>query len=43
MERTCVDAYIEPHWCACLDWEKIDPMDSVIQKAAVYLVDIINR
>ncbi|XP_039296130.1 uncharacterized protein LOC111050348 isoform X2 [Nilaparvata lugens] len=42
-ERSCIDAHIEPHWCACLDWEKIDPGTSIIQKAAKTLVDAINE
>lgn len=27
--RSCADAYIEPHWCACLKWEKITLSSSV--------------
>ncbi|GAB0091979.1 uncharacterized protein DMENIID0001_069050 [Sergentomyia squamirostris] len=42
--RSCADAYIEPHWCACLNWRQInDTSKNVVVKAAVAVVDMINQ
>ncbi|CAG2067264.1 unnamed protein product, partial [Timema podura] len=43
LERTCSDAYIEPHWCACLDWEEVSLADSVVKRAARAFVDFLNK
>ncbi|XP_069676617.1 uncharacterized protein [Periplaneta americana] len=43
LERTCADAYIEPHWCACLDWQEINLQDRMVVKAAETFVDFINK
>ncbi|XP_067014130.2 uncharacterized protein [Anabrus simplex] len=43
LERTCADAYIEPHWCACLDWQAVSLSDSMVQRAADAVVDFINK
>ncbi|XP_054271598.1 uncharacterized protein LOC128993578 [Macrosteles quadrilineatus] len=42
-ERTCADAFIEPHWCACLEWEKVDPQSHLVHRAATTFVDFINQ
>ncbi|KAK9504055.1 hypothetical protein O3M35_010490 [Rhynocoris fuscipes] len=42
-ERTCVDAYIEPHWCACLDWESVNENDPIVQRAAHEFVKFVNK
>ncbi|XP_065337765.1 uncharacterized protein LOC135938133 [Cloeon dipterum] len=43
-ERTCENAGIEAHWCACLSWHELKPgEDAIAQKAAIALVDAINR
>ncbi|KAI8506627.1 hypothetical protein Bbelb_160540 [Branchiostoma belcheri] len=40
--RTCQDAGIETHWCACLQWKSIPPEGSVATKVAKFLVAHIN-
>ncbi|XP_016985417.1 uncharacterized protein LOC108048954 [Drosophila rhopaloa] len=44
--RSCADAYIEPHWCACLNWLPLQLNDSrytgIIFKAAQSIVSAIN-
>lgn len=44
--RSCADAYIEPHWCACLNWQPLQLNDSryesAILKAANSIVETIN-
>uniref|UniRef100_A0A1B6DNU0 Sulfatase N-terminal domain-containing protein n=2 Tax=Clastoptera arizonana TaxID=38151 RepID=A0A1B6DNU0_9HEMI len=41
-KRTCADAFIEPHWCTCLNWEKLDLCDKVVKRAALEFVNFIN-
>ncbi|XP_050426970.1 uncharacterized protein LOC126837189 [Adelges cooleyi] len=41
--RTCQDAGIEPHWCACLKWKPVDVNDEITTKAAEYFINFINR
>lgn len=37
--RTCADASIEAHWCACLNWIDVSITDdSYVQKAATYTI-----
>ncbi|KAG8232427.1 hypothetical protein J437_LFUL012858 [Ladona fulva] len=51
LERTCSDAAIEAHWCACLSWEELPPASlsltasplSTAAQAAHALIDYINR
>ncbi|RZC34377.1 uncharacterized protein BDFB_009136 [Asbolus verrucosus] len=42
-ERSCAHAYIEPHWCACLDWEKISLSAPVVDRIAHALVSRLNN
>ncbi|KAJ3655287.1 hypothetical protein Zmor_014422 [Zophobas morio] len=42
-ERSCAHAYIEPHWCACLDWEKISVSAPVTQRIANVLISTLNN
>lgn len=42
-ERSCSHAYIEPHWCACLDWKKIPISDPIAKRVSDLLVSTINE
>uniref|UniRef100_T1IUT3 DUF229 domain-containing protein n=1 Tax=Strigamia maritima TaxID=126957 RepID=T1IUT3_STRMM len=42
LSRTCMDADVEPHWCACLNWKPVDPNEEIVQQAAEALVQHIN-
>ncbi|XP_049286238.1 uncharacterized protein LOC125765304 [Anopheles funestus] len=43
--RSCADAYIEPHWCACLNWQPINDTTSSeeVFRSAKTIVDTINH
>nr|XP_022342983.1 uncharacterized protein LOC111136430 [Crassostrea virginica]XP_022342984.1 uncharacterized protein LOC111136430 [Crassostrea virginica] len=41
--RSCGDADISPHWCACLGWNVTSSSDPVTKKAAVAIVDFMNN
>jgi Protein of unknown function (DUF229) len=43
--RSCADAYIEPHWCACLSWLPIegDTTSEEVYRSAKTVVDFINQ
>lgn len=41
--RSCADAYIEPHWCVCLKWHQVnDTQNEYVLRAARSVVDKIN-
>ncbi|KAG0717944.1 hypothetical protein GWK47_007913 [Chionoecetes opilio] len=40
--RTCADAFVEPHWCACLSWEPISVEEDMVKRAAHALVHYVN-
>lgn len=40
--RSCADAYIEPHWCSCLQWTAVEVTEPVILAAAQAVIDQIN-
>ncbi|XP_076284101.1 uncharacterized protein LOC143210795 [Lasioglossum baleicum] len=42
LERTCADAFIEPHWCACLSWQEISIEDANVIAAANYFIEFLN-
>ena len=42
LERTCPQAGIETHWCACLNWKPISIEDSMVVKGATQLLKKIN-
>lgn len=42
--RSCADAYIEPHWCVCMNWHQInDTQNEYVLRAARSVVDGINN
>lgn len=41
-ERTCADAYIEPHWCSCLSLQYLNTTSEAVKRAANAVVDKIN-
>ncbi|XP_048488234.1 uncharacterized protein LOC105387149 isoform X1 [Plutella xylostella] len=40
--RTCAEAGIEAHWCACVKWVNVTPSDVLYGRSAQALVDYIN-
>ncbi|XP_077294552.1 uncharacterized protein LOC143917050 isoform X2 [Arctopsyche grandis] len=43
INRTCGQAGIEPHWCACLSWHPIPLESPFVQRLAEELVAAINK
>ncbi|XP_023932391.1 uncharacterized protein LOC106165597 [Lingula anatina] len=43
LERTCADAGIEPHWCACQKWERLNISDPDVTEASHEVVSTINK
>lgn len=41
--RSCAEAGIEAHWCACAAYSTIDTKDSVVKKAVKFVIDTINK
>ena len=41
-ERTCLDAGIELHWCACVDWTDVSVQNGTVRAAAEKLMDVVN-
>lgn len=41
--RSCANAYIEPHWCSCLQWTDIKSFDNRAIRAAITVTDHINK
>lgn len=41
--RSCAEADVLTHWCACLNWENVSPNDPVYKRAADAVVLFINR
>ncbi|KAL0860935.1 hypothetical protein ABMA27_009467 [Loxostege sticticalis] len=41
--RSCSEAGIEPHWCACVSWNNLLPDDPLYGRAAQALLDFINE
>lgn len=40
--RSCADAYIEPHWCSCLSLNYVNTTTQLVKRAAMAIVDRIN-
>lgn len=45
INRSCADAYIEPHWCVCLNWHQINDTksDENVHAAARAIVNKLNE
>ncbi|VDO98919.1 unnamed protein product [Soboliphyme baturini] len=43
LERTCSDAGIEPHWCACLSWQTLPTTVSEVKYIANAIVAALNK
>lgn len=41
-ERSCSEAYIEAHWCACLNWIDVDRTSKIALRAGETVVNFIN-
>ena len=41
--RTCLQADIEQHWCACLHWNDLSVVEPIITKFAQQAVDFLNE
>uniref|UniRef100_A0ABM0MAZ9 Uncharacterized protein LOC100375624 n=1 Tax=Saccoglossus kowalevskii TaxID=10224 RepID=A0ABM0MAZ9_SACKO len=42
-DRSCHDAGVDTHWCACLDWTSVDTTTSKVQHAAAEFLKAINN
>ncbi|KAJ8960982.1 hypothetical protein NQ318_020286 [Aromia moschata] len=42
-ERSCAHAYIEPHWCACLDWQQISAAEPIVERLGETFVTTLNN
>lgn len=42
-DRSCAQAYIEPHWCACIDWENITISSPIVEKLVQVFVNTLNN
>ncbi|XP_072933776.1 uncharacterized protein [Epargyreus clarus] len=40
--RSCSEAGVEPHWCACLSWQQVAISEPVFDRTAKALLDYIN-
>lgn len=43
-QRSCADAFIEPHWCSCLSWRALNDTNSEeVLRASKAVVETINK
>ncbi|CAH1183697.1 unnamed protein product [Phaedon cochleariae] len=42
-ERSCAHAHIEPHWCACLDWQNLPLSHPIVERLGETLVHTLNE
>ncbi|XP_026744039.1 uncharacterized protein LOC113505498 [Trichoplusia ni] len=43
LNRSCSEAGIEPHWCACLAWKNVSQDENIYWRTAQAFVDHINK
>lgn len=41
--RSCADAFIEPHWCACLDWQSVPLTSPITARLESTLLTTLNN
>ncbi|KAK7090763.1 uncharacterized protein [Littorina saxatilis] len=41
-ERTCSQAHVTPHWCACLEWQRVNQTEPLVLQAVQTAIDTIN-
>ena len=41
--RTCAQAAVEQHWCACLNWKEMSNNDAIIQRLGEQAVEFLNN
>ena len=41
--RTCSQASVEQHWCACLNWHELSTRESIIQQLADQTIEFLNN
>lgn len=41
--RSCAHAYIEPHWCACLEWNNVPETDPIVKRLGQTVIDTLNN
>ncbi|ESP05359.1 hypothetical protein LOTGIDRAFT_181204 [Lottia gigantea] len=41
--RTCAHAFVEPHWCACLDWQVVEANSPLLKRAIFVSISSINK
>ncbi|XP_050306730.1 uncharacterized protein LOC126743604 isoform X2 [Anthonomus grandis grandis] len=42
-ERSCAHAFIEPHWCACLEWENVPLTDPITGRLTKHFLKTVNN
>lgn len=41
--RSCADAFIEPHWCSCLSWREVSNGSEEVVRASKAVINEINK
>lgn len=41
--RSCAQAYIEPHWCACIEWQNITISSQIVQQLTARFIETLNN
>lgn len=42
-KRSCAAAYIEPHWCACIEWTNITIVSPIVNQLAEVFIETLNN